>query len=222
MNKEMNSREISDSTQGGIRSQIQSIPKPDAKNSVIGLTILGLMLFGIVSYFPIYTYVIQEVLGLPAREGRSLALLLIIFIGLAGMFFDITIRYFGRKQENRQDTPQSKRSTGYVLLFISVISLLLVVTLCLWLFQAILYYQFYTDLASEKHLIPWALGAAAFFIAGIETLGFFWVTQLAFDFITWLFVSAVFIAPPYILAKVFRIFELLFKVIPSKKDKEEE
>ncbi|MEW6617854.1 MAG: hypothetical protein AB1422_00635 [bacterium] len=203
-------------TNGGIRMQIQSVPKPHAVKSVVGLIILGLMLFGIVSYFPIYTHVLQEVLGLPVRESRSLALLLIIFIGLAGMLFHITIQYTGDIQDTPQSTGIKDKSLAYYFFFASLIFMLFLVTICLWGFQAILYYQFYTDIAQEKSLIPFALGAAAAFIAGIETLGFFWATHLTFDFITWVFVYAILIAPTYILAKIFRLLEKLFKAIPSK------
>ena len=67
-----------------LSKQFSDIPKPEIIPSAFGVIILVLSIFAIVGYFPIYTHVLEEVLNLSTDKSESLALLLIVFIGLAG------------------------------------------------------------------------------------------------------------------------------------------
>ena len=63
--------------------------------------------------------------------------------------------------------------------------------------------------------VPAAMGAAAFFIAGIETLGFYWATRLGINFFAWLIFHAFILGPPAILAKAFRVLHVFFNALPN-------
>ena len=205
-----------------LRGQFEEVPKPHAVRSVLGLLLLGLGVFAVVGYLPIYEHILQKSLSLTAGQGHSLALLLIIFIALTGVVADVTTRY-GRDMaeggaDPRGETPSDfgaeeaddyARSAGGVANFgyIFWVTLIGLIALALLMFQSILYLEFYKSQAAEGSQIPFALGAAALFIAGIEMLNFYWATRLALDFIAWLFIHVFLLAPPALLAKAASLVE---------------
>ncbi len=191
--------------------QFSEMPKPAVVPSAFALIILLLGIYGIYSYFPIYTHTLERVLNLPPRKSESLALLLIIFIGLAGVIAHLSIEYISDRQGNVLN-----RLFDYFLNYALPITILLV-TLSLWGVQALLYLELYMDQVEAGNIrIPAAMGAAAFFIAGIETLGFYWVTRLGKDFFGWLIVHLLILGPPVILARFFHVMFVLFDAMPGR------
>jgi hypothetical protein len=207
-----------------VQGQIQGTPKPHAVRSVFGLILLGLGLFAIVGYFPIYRHILQSALHLSREQSHSLALLLIVFIGLTGVVADVTVRY-GRESDPEDSPISSQRATyrrddgqfGYYLW----ISLLMLIALALLGFQSILYLEFYKSRAAEGSQIPFAFGAAALFIAGIEILNFYWSSRLALDFIAWLFVNVFLLGPPALMARAASLVEQGWRDLPSRTPKEQ-
>lgn len=197
--------------------------------SILGVAILGLGLLAIYNYFPIYSHVLESLFSLPPKVSRGLAMILIIFVGLAGVLLDLTNSYGGRPVEdfnhstndedkwpNRAPGIANKKRTGtQALSHLFSVILLSLVTLTLWTFQGIVYLKFYMSTAVDP-LVAFALGGAAFFIAGIETLGFYWATHFGIEIMAWILVSIFLIAPPLILAKAFRALELIFQSLPSR------
>jgi hypothetical protein len=232
-------RRTFDAISNYLRDQVQSIPRPDAVRSTLGVLILGLGIFAIVGYFPIYQHVLRTVLNLPRQESHSLALLLIIFIGLTGVVADITTRY-GRRREGEassrdgegdrnaseqlagdesqqeENTASASAVSGWSFGYLLWVFLLALIALSLLMFQGMLYLEFYQARAAEGSRIPFALGTAALFIAGIEMLNFYWATRLAIDFIAWLLIHALLLAPPYLLAKGAFLVERVFQALPSR------
>lgn len=219
-----------------LESQVQEMPKPRAVPSVLGLLILALGVVAIVGYFPIYQHVLRSALRLNPQQSHSLAFLLIIFIGLSGVLADITSR-FGRRSEAEEPAPASsaiptrashavRLGRDYVergrdghsgtFVYMLLMSLLALIALSLLMFQGILYLEFYQSRAAEGSRIPFAFGAAALFIAGIEMLNFYWATRLALDFIAWLFVQVLLLAPPLLVSQAALITERAFLSLPSR------
>jgi hypothetical protein len=201
-----------------VQSQVQGTPKPDAVRSVFGLLLLGLGLFAIVGYFPIYRHILQSALHLSREQSHSLALLLIIFIGLTGVVADVTVRY-GRESDPEDSSIWSDESLPYrrdkgQFVYYLWMSLLILIALALLGFQSILYLEFYKSRAAEGSQIPFAFGAAALFIAGIEMLNFYWSSKLALDFIAWLFVNVFLLGPPALLARTASLVEQGFHHLP--------
>ena len=65
------------------------------------------------------------------------------------------------------------------------------------------------------------MGAAAFFIAGIETLGFYWASRLGMDFFGWLLFHGFVLGPPVVLGKAFQVLQRFFAGLPSQVPAEE-
>lgn len=200
-----------------LQTQFKDIPKPEVIPSTFGMIILVLGVFAIVGYFPIYTHVLEEVLNLSPDKSESLALLLIIFIGLAGVITHLSIEYVsdrGGKFINR--------IFDYFLNYALPISVLLV-TFCLWGVQALLYLELYTNQVEAGNVrIPAAMGAAAFFIAGIETLGFYWAARLGMDFLGWLSYNLFILGPPALLAKIFGVIHTFFNGLHNRESETDE
>lgn len=212
-------RNASESILARVQGQVRGTPKPDAVRSVFGLLLLGLGLFAIVGYFPIYRHILQSTLHLSREQSHSLALLLIVFIGLTGVVADVTVRY-GRESDPEDSPMSSRESAPYrrdqgQFVYYLWISLLILIALALLGFQSILYLEFYKSRASEGSQIPFAFGAAALFIAGIEMLNFYWSSKLALDFIAWLFVNVFLLGPPALLARAASLVEQGFHQLPS-------
>ena len=81
-----------------LRTQFADMPKPEVIPSALGILILGFGLFAIIGYFPIYTHVLERVLKLTPEKSESLALLLIVFIGLAGVIVHLSIEYISERK----------------------------------------------------------------------------------------------------------------------------
>lgn len=200
--------------------QFDEMPKPKVIPSAFGVLILCLGIFAIVGYFPIYTHVLERVLKLSPEKSESLALLLIIFIGLAGVIMHLSIEFISEREGLFIN-----RVFNYFLNYALPITVLLV-TLSLWGVQALLYLELYMNQVETGNIrIPAAMGAAAFFIAGIETLGFYWAARLGKEFFGWLLFHLFIIGPPAFLAKFFRIISTFFHGLhersrePEKADK---
>jgi len=190
---------------------------------MVGLLLLGLGLFAIISYLPIYEHILQSSLNLSGRQSHSLALLLIIFIALTGVIADVTTHY-GRGEQGDDDDNKVARANGRQshvnsrgsFTYVFGVSIVMLIALALLLFQGILYFEFYKAHAPEGSNIPFAFGAAALFIAGIEMLGFFWATRLSLDFISWTFLHLTLLSPPWLLAKASFLVKSGFQTLPSR------
>ena len=193
-----------------LQQQFSDMPKPKVIPSALGIIILGLGLFAIIGYFPIYTHVLERVLNLTPDKSESLALLLIVFIGLAGVIVHLSIEYISESKGEFIN-----RIFDYFLNYALPITVLLV-TFALWGVQALLYLELYQGQVEPGNIrIPAAMGAAAFFIAGIETLGFYWATRLGIDFFAWFIFHVFIFGPPALLAKTFRILNVFFNALPN-------
>jgi hypothetical protein len=105
-------KEAGEKTHSYIENQLQGIPKPHVVQSALGLLLLGLGIYAIVTYLPIYEHILQNALRLSQEQSHSLALLLIISIGLTGILADVTARY-GRHTEHGSSGPGlSQNSRG--------------------------------------------------------------------------------------------------------------
>ena len=199
-----------------LQRQFADLPKPEIIPSSFGIIILVLGIFAIAGYFPIYTHVLEEVLHLSPDKSESLALLLIIFIGLAGVITHLSIEYVSMREGSFLN-----RIFDYFLNYALPITVLLV-TFCLWGVQALLYLELYMRQVEPGNIrIPAAMGAAAFFIAGIETLGFYWATRLGKEFFGWLIFNLFIFAPPAILGKFFRVAHTFFQGLHHRGQNEE-
>ncbi|MFO1433299.1 MAG: hypothetical protein U1F76_24920 [Candidatus Competibacteraceae bacterium] len=87
-----------------IQGQLGEIPKPQVVESIIGLSMMALGIFSIMSYFPFYKHVLRTVLNLTRQESHSLALLFVMSIIMGGMLWDIDRRYGGHKHEKETMT----------------------------------------------------------------------------------------------------------------------
>lgn len=194
--------------------QFAEMPKPQVIPSTFGVLILALGIFAIVGYFPIYTHVLERVLKLSPEKSESLALLLIVFIGLAGVIMHLSVEFISRREGQLIN-----RIFDYFLNYALPITVLLV-TLSLWGVQALLYLELYLAQVEPGNIrIPAAMGAAAFFIAGIETLGFYWAARLGKDFFGWLLFHLFLLGPPAVLGKIFRVICTLFRAFPHRGEK---
>jgi hypothetical protein len=198
---------------GYLSTQFSDMPKPQVIPAALGVLILTLGVFAIVGYFPIYTHVLEKVLKLSPEKSESLALLLIIFIGLAGVILHLSIEFISEREGRFIN-----RVFNYFLNYTLPITVLLV-TLALWGVQALLYLELYLDQVEPGNIrIPAAMGAAAFFIAGIETLGFYWATRLGKDFFGWLIFHLFLLGPPAILGRLFRVMYIFFRRLHKQGD----
>ncbi len=195
-------------------AQFAEMPKPQVIPSTFGLLILALGIFAIVGYFPIYTHVLERVLKLSPEKSESLALLLIVFIGLAGVIMHLSVEFISHREGQLIN-----RIFDYFLNYALPVTVLLV-TFSLWGVQALLYLELYLAQVEPGNIrIPAAMGAAAFFIAGIETLGFYWAARLGKDFFGWLLFHLFLLGPPAVLAKIFRVIYTLFRAFPHRGEK---
>ncbi|HEX5731539.1 MAG TPA: hypothetical protein VF131_01800 [Blastocatellia bacterium] len=201
-------RKASEAVLTSIQGQLQGVPKPHAVRSILGLLLLGLGLFAIVGYFPIYEHILQSTLRLSRQQSHSLGLLLIIFIGLTGVMADITARYgrAGEAESSNSGDEKPAQDKGQFIYYLSMTLIVMIAAALLW-FQYTLYREFYETHAAEGSRIPAAFGAAALFIAGIEMVNFYWASRLALDFIVWFFVNVFLIGPPALLARAASIVE---------------
>lgn len=95
------------------------------------------------------------------------------------------------------------------------------VTLALWVVQALLYFQMYRSQVEPGNIIvPSAMSGAAFFIAGIETLGFYWATRLGLEAVAWLSFHLL-VGPPRLLARALWIVHAFFRSLPSRSHQRE-
>lgn len=194
-----------------LHKQFADMPRPQVIPSALSIIILVLGVYGIVSYFPIYTHALEEVLALSPQKSRSLALLLIIFIGLAGVITHLSVEYTSNRQGNLLN-----KIFDYFLNYALPITILLV-TFALWGVQALLYLELYIAQVEPGNIrIPAAMGAAAFFIAGIETLGFYWATRLGKEIFGWLIFHVFIIGPAVVLARGFLVINAFFTALPSR------
>ncbi len=195
-------------------AQFAEMPKPQVIPSTFGVLILALGIFAIVGYFPIYTHVLERVLKLSPEKSESLALLLIVFIGLAGVIMHLSVEFISHREGQLIN-----RIFDYFLNYALPVTVLLV-TFSLWGVQALLYLELYLAQVEPGNIrIPAAMGAAAFFIAGIETLGFYWAARLGKDFLGWLLFHLFLLGPPAALAKIFRVICTLFRAFPHRGEK---
>jgi hypothetical protein len=198
-----------------IHQKVGDPPPLDAVSTVFGLLLLGFGAVAIAGYFPIYRHVLQKMLGLSSNDGQSLALLLIVFIGLTGVMADATNRYAARNRDLTPALPAAEQSesvnawAGFLATLIHIVSLTLLVAVAVALlgFQSILYFEFYKTQAAPGSLIPVAFGAAAFFISGIEMVNFYWGSRLSLDFLGWVFKRVVLLGPFVLLAGVARVID---------------
>lgn len=194
-----------------LNAQFAEMPKPQVIPSTFGVLILALGVFAIVGYFPIYTHVLERVLKLSPEKSESLALLLIVFIGLAGVIMHLSVEFISHREGQLIN-----RIFDYFLNYALPITVLLV-TFSLWGVQALLYLELYLAQVEPGNIrIPAAMGAAAFFIAGIETLGFYWAARLGKDFFGWLLFHLFLLGPPAVLGKIFRVICTLFRAFPHR------
>jgi hypothetical protein len=196
---------------------------------VLGLVILILGLYAIYNYFPLYSHVLEKQFSLSPRIARGLAMILIIFVGVGGVLLHATKRYLGRDElafdymvdqgnnQRAEAEDQIAEPAGHkgTLVRDTVLVLLLLVILVLWLFQFVIYYEYYSD-NSKTELAALGLGGAAFFIAGIETYGFYWATHLGFGLLVWVAISVLIFGPLYLSAKACRVIGLAFHSLPSR------
>jgi hypothetical protein len=196
-----------------IRERFPWLNEKYETKDILGLIIMAIGLFAIFNYFPLYSHVISSLFNLPIKVSNGLAIVLITFIGLAGVLLDLTNRYVGMPNSTSGQTPTSSQTRG--LLHTFAVALMFLVTLVLWAFQTILYFGFYANTGADP-LVSLALGGAALFIAIVETLGFYWASRLGLGVIAWVVISVFLLGPFYILAKVFRLLELLFGSLSSK------
>lgn|GEM_PF-5339684 len=195
-----------------LATQFQDMPRPKVIPSAFGVIILLLGVYAIVGYFPIYVHVLETVLNLTREESESLALLLIIFIGLAGVIIHLSLDFISERKSDHFLTKIFDYALNYALPIT-----VLVVTLALWGVQALLYLEMYLNQVEPGNTrIPAAMGAVAFFIAGIETLGFYWATRLGKEFFSWLFFHVFVLGPPAILSRVFGVLRTFFLAFPNR------
>jgi len=188
-----------------MKDQFPNISKPEMKSSVLGLGIFTLGIFAIVQYFPIYTHAIKSVLGMTSQKSAALALLMIIFTGLAGVLIHLSI------EDGRSEKEKNNITSAQVIIIL--------ITGCLWCVQTLIYYKLYLKLVPiGELLIPVAMGIAAFFIAAMETLGFYWAVKLGMTAIAWLCYHMLLYGPPKIGCSVMKIIEQIFQSIPSRLD----
>jgi hypothetical protein len=177
--------------------------------ALLGFGILGLAIWTIVQYYPLYSRVLHEALFLPTRPSQCLAIVLIVFGGLAGVLFDTFHRLAESERGSRREAVASstpadagKASSGMAFIFSDVrLSALMVITPALWIFQALLYGQYYAlhtqDVVDSlfTRLVPFTGGLAALFISFIETLAFYTATLLTLDFLAWVLIGSVYLVP---------------------------
>jgi hypothetical protein len=220
-------QKLGESSCAYVQNQFRGVPRPNVRRTMVGLLLLGLGLFAIVSYLPIYEHILQSSLNLSGRQSHSLALLLIIFIALTGVIADVTTHYGRGEQDNNDadaDAYKIGRTNGQYshanskgnFTYVFGVSIVTLIALALLMFQGILYFEFYKAHANEGSNIPFAFGAAALFIAGIEMLGFFWATRLSLDFISWTFLHLTLLFPPWLLAKASSLVKSGFQTLPSR------
>ncbi|MGH1363456.1 MAG: hypothetical protein ACRBF0_07865 [Calditrichia bacterium] len=195
-----------------LATQFDEMPKPKIIPSAFGVIISLLGVYAIVGYFPIYVHVLETVLNLTREESESLALLLIIFIGLAGVIIHLSLDFISDRKSEHFLTKIFDYALNYALPIT-----VLVVTLALWGVQALLYLEMYLNQVEPGNTrIPAAMGAVAFFIAGIETLGFYWATRLGKDFFSWLFFHLFILGPPAIANRLLGVLRTFFLAFPSR------
>ena len=192
-----------------IKNQFPEIPKPELKTSVLGLGIFMASIFAIIKYYPIYTHALESVLGLSLQKSAALALLMIIFTGLAGVIIHLSIEY------GKSETRKNSITTAQVIIIL--------ITGCLWSVQTLIYYKLYLQqVPVGEILVPIAMGIAAFFIAAMETLGFYWAVKFGITLITWLFYHMLLYGPPIVGYSMMKIIEKTFRSLPSRLDSKED
>jgi hypothetical protein len=181
-----------------LNQQLETPSRINVGNSLMGIAILGFLGWLITTqYLRLYTEIVATITNLDARDSRGWATYLVVMTGLTGLLIDISYRIAA--------TRKSGEGVG---LFSAINALLFFGAFVLWSFSAGLYFEFLRR--SSSGLVP-PLGAiAAFLVAVMETLGFFFGTHLALDSLGWLVVR-ILLLPIYLLAKFFRLLQNAFE-----------
>jgi hypothetical protein len=191
-----------------LASQVESLGKIDVPRSLFGLILVGLGLFAIWAYLPIYQKVLRVAFSLSVTEGHSMALVLITFVALTGIVGDVTVRY---------GKPAQATVAGQFIYFF-VVLLLIMFACALLYFQGMLYREFYLLRSPEGSPLPGAFATAAVFIAGVELVNFFWGSRFALILISWLVMHLVFVSIHFAAYICFVVAEALRR-LPSRSDK---
>jgi hypothetical protein len=191
-----------------LSSQVDTLGKIDVARSLFGLILVGLGLFAIWTYLPIYQKVLRAAFDLSTIEGHSLALLLVTFVALTGIVGDVTVRY----GKPAQPTVASQ------FIYFFLVFLLIMFACALLFFQGMLYREFYLTRAPDGSPLPGAFATAAVFIAGVELLNFYWGSQFALTLIAWLLMHLVFMPIHFAAYACFVVADGLRR-LPSRSDK---
>lgn len=178
--------------------QLEVPSKINVGPSLLGLGILAFLSWLIATqYLRLYTEVVGTVTNLDIRDSRGWATYLVVMTGLAGMLIEISHRI-----------ADARSDSGKVGLFHAINAVLFFGSFVLWLFSAGLYFEFLRR--TSGGLVP-PLGAiAAFLVAIVETLGFFFGTHLTLDALGWLVVR-VLLLPVHILVMVLGLLQQVFR-----------
>src|SRR5207249_3359413 len=123
-------------------------------------------------YLRLYTEVVASVTNLDVRDSRGWATYLVVMTGLVGVLIDISHRIAG-----------ARRGSEGAGLFHVINAILFFGAFVLWSFSGGLYFEFLRR--NSGGLVPPIGATAAFLVALIESLGFFFGTHLALDELGW-------------------------------------
>lgn len=183
--------------------------KINPKAAFLGVTVLGLVMFAIVSYFPIYTASLQKVYSLNLIQSKSLAFLVITLIALSGILFHIAFDW--EELISDEESPIKKENEKNKYLRLISCTILLLFAVALWFIQGFTYFTYYEMYQNADMGTARIMGIAAILLGAIEWAGFLYGTGLCIElFAVFLYYMAVF--PIYLL---FWFFDLLASLLDN-------
>ena len=195
----------------GITPILRNLPKVEAKESILSMLILTMILFAISKYFKSYSHVLEVALDLTESNSKNLAVLFITFFGLASLILFVSSENYsiGSLKENIASS-KKQRSLLVLKLMIGITIIAMSIT------QAILYYIVYANKSSDP-VIPIVMAVAAFLIAITEVFVFYFTIKFGVNFYVWLIIFVVVIFPLDLLTKIFELIQVAFEAISNKR-----
>jgi len=194
-----------------LRDSMRPVEKVHVPSTLIAAILLALGSLAIQSYYPLYTEVVMATFNMSRTVAQGLARMLIIVVVLAGILFDIGRRKWEQDGEAVEENPGWGYyvTTGFVVVILS----------CLIIFQATLYREYY-GMVATGHLVPRAMSMAAFLVAALEALNFFWVIRLGLGGLAWLCVQLL-LLPFWLLSSACKLAASLCSQLPHFDDEEQ-